>query len=210
MWPLPQQPLDARVEEDFPTVKRLLRTLRLMREQDTRATKVPQRSASETQDEADMRVACDRYIVNRLDNRIGYYRDRKDLSAKQAGRWRGAFLLATLLVILLGTLLLVAEIHGAWARSDRDFVALPFSAPLATALVTLFSPVWHALDFVEAFQQLFQALIIIAPFVAAYSLATMSLLDCTRRERRYDEMARFLERTRGTPSGTGPMPDVCG
>ena len=33
---------------------------------------------------------------------------------------------------------------------------------------------------------------------SAYSLATMSLLDCRRRERRYDEMSSFLERTRDT------------
>jgi hypothetical protein len=202
MWPLPQQPLDAQDEEDFPRVKRLLRTLRLMREQDSRVTVPAPRSASEPQIEADMRVACDRYIVSRLNNQIDYYRDKKELAAKQSGRWRLAFRAATLVAILLGTLLLVPEIHHAWVESDHAFDALPFTAFVATALVTVFAPVWHALHFVETFEHLFQALLIIAPFVAAYSLATMSLLDCRRRERRYAEMAHFLERTRDTLSRT--------
>jgi hypothetical protein len=199
MWPLPQQPLDAQDEEDFPRVKRLLRTLRLMREQDTPAAVSAQRSPSEeTQDEADMRVACDGYIVHRLDNQIGYYRDKKGVAAKEARWWRFGFRVATLAVILLGTLLLVPRIHDAWAESDRAFVALPFFAPIATTLVAIFSPVWRASHFVETFKDPFEALIIIAPFFAAYSLATMSLLDCRRRERRYDEVASFLERTRDT------------
>jgi hypothetical protein len=202
MWPLPQQPLDAQDEEDFPRVKRLLRTLRLMREQDTRATVSAPRSPSETQDEADMRVACDGYMVNRLNNQIGYYLEKKQLAVKQARRWRFAFWGATLVVILLGTLLLVTKIHHAWAESDRAFVALPFFAPLAAALVALVSPLRHLAHSIETLEHPLEALIIIAPFVAAYSLATMSLLDCRRRERRYDEMSRFLERARDTLSRT--------
>jgi len=197
MWPLPQQPLDAQDEEDFPRVKRLLRTLRLMREQDT-ATVSAQRSPSETQAEADMRVACDGYIVNRLDDQISYYLGRKDLAARHAKRWRFGFRIATLAVLLLGTLLLVPKIHDAWAESARAFDALPFFAPVATALTTLLQPVRTASHFVERFKHPLEALIIIAPFFAAYSLATMSLLDCRRRERRYDEMATVLARTRDT------------
>ena len=202
MWPLPQQPLDAQDEEDFPRVKRLLRTLRLMREQDAPATVSAQRSPSETQDEADMRVACDSYIVNRLDNQIGYYRSKKDLAAKHARRWRFGFRAATLAVIVLGTLLLVPKIRDAWTESARVFDALPVFAPAATALEAILSPVSHASHLVETFKHPFEALIIIAPFFAAYSLATMSLLDCRRRERRYAEMASFLERTRNTLSRT--------
>ena len=103
------------------------------------------------------------------------------------------------------TILFDADAPDPWdARriyNDPEAKPVPeefFHDDLAAALVTIFSPVWRASHFVEAFRYPLEALIIIAPFVAAYSLATMSLLDCRRRERRYDEMSSFLERTRDT------------
>ena len=74
MWPLPLQPLDAADEEDFPRLKRLIRTLRLMRDMDEKAAvRGSVREPTETSLEANMREACRIYIEGRLVDQENYY-----------------------------------------------------------------------------------------------------------------------------------------
>lgn len=179
-WPLPLQPLDAQDEEDFPRVKRLIRTLRLLREQDTQAGvrgTVPQ--AGEPPLDADMRAACAFYRTERLLDQAGYYHDKLGQAQRQERRWRRDFQVATWTAIVVGVGLLAER--SAWLAG------------------------WHLLGGLA--ERWFEAVIIIAPFVAAHCLGILSLLDARRRCRRYGELrdfllglARTLERTHANPS----------
>ena len=175
LWPLPIQPLDAADEEDFPKLKRLLRTLRLVRALDPAAsiTATPRQPAQhpnrpwerETQIEADMRAATAYYIQDRLLSQANkYYQPQHQSGVKSERRWRAGFLTAIWTAIGAGTLLAILEI----AKSHTWFTTL------------------------------LMALVIIAPFVATWTLGMMTILDCRRRARRYDEMECFLRRIAGT------------
>jgi hypothetical protein len=206
MWPLPQQPLDAQDEEDFPRVMRILRTLRLLREQDRDAIIPATRGRDETQDAADMRVACGAYITNRLEHQIAYYTEKRDRALVQAGRWRRTFLWATFAVFLFGLFLVAGKLYETSEEAVEVFDVIPSLAPFVAAFVPL-APLWHGFGWLyHAIEHVVEAAIIVAPFLAAYALATMSLLDCSRRERRYEEMARFLTRMRDTLRRTESNP----
>jgi hypothetical protein len=137
-WPLPQQPLDAQDEEDFPKVKRLIRTLRLLREQDpAAAVQGTTREPGETQLEADMRAACEVYSRKRLEDQAGYYERQLGKALRQERNWRRAFQSATWTAIVVGLVLVL----------DRFF--------LAGGGQLLGGP----------FERLLEAIIIIAPFL---------------------------------------------
>lgn len=180
LWPLPIQPLDAADEEDFPKLKRLLRTLRLVRALDPAAsvTATPRQPAQhpnrtwerETQIEADMRAATAIYIQDRLLSQANHYYQRHHKSGVESERrWRAGFLIAIWTAIGAGTLLAILEILHA-----REWHV----------------PAWSIM--------LLMALVIIAPFVATWTLGMMTILDCRRRARRYDEMECFLRRIAAT------------
>jgi hypothetical protein len=178
-WSLPIQPQDARDEEDFPKVKRMVRTLRLLREQDgAAAVRGTQRQPHETQLEADMREACRSYIQQRLHNQAAYYaREHAKANATQLN-WRLGFQAATWTAILAGLLL----------AADRFLVAA------RSHLLGGFG------------ERVLEAVIIIAPFVAAHCLGTMAILDTPRRCRRYNEMRDYLERLANTLDRTDANP----
>jgi hypothetical protein len=178
-WSLPQQPLDAQDEEDFPRTKRLIRTLRLLREQDARAAiQGTPRGASETQLDADMRAACALYSVGRLDDQAAYYDRQLEKAQRQARRWRTGFQVATWSAVGIGLLLVgdrLVMVSGLDLLGDR-------------------------------LERLLEALLIIAPFVATYCLGTMAILDVRRRCRRYAEMGVYLRQLAATLNRTWANP----
>lgn len=178
-WPLPIQPLDASDEEDFPKVKRLIRTLRLLREQDSSAAirgTPPQ--VRETQLEADMRTACQNYVSDRLMHQAAHYSEQHFAARRQVARWRMGFVFATWVAIFAGLTLAVNRIF--WARGDYLLV--------------------------DTIEHWMEAVVIIAPFVAAHCLGMMTILDCRRRETRYDEMRHYLARLADTLAKTHANP----
>lgn len=181
MWQLPKQPLDAADEEDFPKLKRLLRTLRLMRELDTGAgTRADEQRCDESQEEADLRVGTENYIRLRLHDQARYY--HKNVKKAQASKKRNERLF---IGSLWGTILVGSGI--ALLKWKKLFVAGAVEAQ-ASVLET---PWLDLLQWAEL-------LVIMGPFLATYALARITILDCRRRARRYQEMQAFLLRLADT------------
>ncbi|MHC1769487.1 MAG: hypothetical protein AB9869_35255 [Verrucomicrobiia bacterium] len=179
-WSLPLQPLDAQDEEDFPRMKRLVRTLRLLREQDSGAAVqgiVPEKG--EPQRDANMRAACRMYCSERLEDQAKYYFRELAKAQRQGRNYRRGFQIATWSAITVGLVLAANRFAAVWERA------------LFGALT----------------QSLLEMIIIVAPFAAAYALSTMTLLDVRRRSSRYEELGQYLnrlakrlERTQANPS----------
>lgn len=193
LWPLPEQPLDAMDDEDFPKMKRLIRTLRLMRalDRDAAVSGSPRRgdlanpAEAETQREADMRVAIDHYVAGRLRDQIEtYFRKKIPVHEREETRWRRVLHGALALTIVFGLvfaahkiqLRFAGEHHAVAPAAEHHAIAHPAADP------------WRWME----------ALIIICPFVASFALGMMTLLDCRRRVRRYPEMAHHLTRLADT------------
>ena len=166
-WPLPVQTVNIQEDEVFPKVKRLIRTLRLLREQDAAAAvRSAHREPCETQLEADMRAACGMYAKERLQNQAHYFDGRHTHALAEERKWRLCFQAATWFAIGAGVAL----------AADRFF--------LVAGNHLLSGP----------FEKVFEAATIIAPFVAAHCLGTLTILDTRRRCRRYAEMSDYLQR----------------
>lgn len=166
-WPLPIQPAGTLDEDAFPGVRRLVRTLRLLREQDAdAAAPAATRLEGETQIDADMRVACDRYIVERLLDQATYYGNTRKKFRGIERRWRTGFLMATWTAIALGVVVALDRVMRTWGG--------------------------HLLG--DLAERALEAAIIIAPFVAAFCLGMMTVLDTRRRCRRYRELEDELRR----------------
>jgi hypothetical protein len=178
-WPLPLQPVNAVDEEDFPKVKRVIRTLRLLREQDAAAAvHGTPRQPEETELQADMRAACAFYARDRLLDQASYYESRLKSARASEQRWRSGFLVATWAAVVLGLSLAI----------DRSALALGHHL-----LSGLMEPV-------------LEAGVIIAPFVAAHCLSMMAILDSRRRSTRYAEIAAYLRRLADTLEKTDANP----
>lgn len=178
-WPLPVAPRAAPDEEDFPRIKRMIRTLRLLREQDGAAAVRDQpREPHETQLEADMRVACGRYITERLRDQAAYYGRKHQRAATEEHCWRRRFQIATWVAIVGGLALAGARL---WLAAGNH----PLSATI---------------------EHMLEAIIIIAPFVAAHCLGTMTIRDARRRCRRYAELQEYLNRLAETLEHTQANP----
>ena len=176
MWPLPTQPMDAADEEDFPKVKRLLRTLRIMRELDADAAIRNQPiKPGETQADADMRQASENYIQLRLYDQAHYYSDKMAASAGQLTNNMRLFHGALWGTMIIGS---IVAIHK-WEKVLGHHAAHHLSPWLDP---------WQWAEW----------LVIIGPFLASYALARITILDCRRRARRYDEMQWFLLRLSDT------------
>jgi len=179
-WPLPIQPAGALGEDDFPRMRRLVRTLHLLREQDVDApARASPRQPGESQLDADMRQACERYVDDRLRDQATYYESTRLAAHLRERRWRGGFQVATWTAISLG--LLLALDRAMLAGGGHLLARLP--------------------------ERVLEAAIIIAPFVAAYCLGMMAVLDTRRRCRRYHELevemrrlAVMLRQTAANPS----------
>ena len=203
LWPLPEQPLDAMDDEDFPKMKRLIRTLRLQRtlDRDAAVTGSPRRgdltkpAEAETQREADMRVAIDHYVSGRLRDQIdGYFRKKLPAHQREEARWRHVLHAALALTIVFG---LIFAAHKVQLRFAGDHHAAPTTAAHDTPAPA--APEAHASEHPAADPwRWMEALIIICPFVASFALGMMTLLDCRRRVRRYPEMAHYLSRLADT------------
>ena len=178
-WPLPLQSINVQDEEVFPKVKRLVRTLRLMREQDTEAAvRHTHREPCETQVEADMRAACSLYGKARLQDQSDYYEGKHKQALAEELSWRNKFQWATWMAIIAGLAL----------ATDR------FSVAMGNHLLSGF------------FEKGLEAATIIAPFLAAHCLSTMTILDTRRRCRRYAEMSDYLRRLANTLEHTEANP----
>jgi len=184
VWPLPLQPMDAMDEEDFPRVKRLIRTLRLMRAEDPQAAVrgtariVPEGRPwdGETQLEADMREATHFYIAGRLrDQSQKYYQKKLSKHRRQEKFWSRLLVGALLATIVLGVALVGHKIEGR-RHPHHSPEGHPWANPWKWA----------------------EAGVIIAPFVASFALGMGTVADCRRRIRRYPEMQRFLDRLADT------------
>lgn len=180
-WPLPLQPLDARDEEDFPKFKRLIRSLRLLREQDTNAAiQGTLCQPRESKAEANMREACAGYIKERLRDQAHYYREKHSKAKSQALFWRIGFIAATWLAIILGLVL----------AGDRILILFGSTHFLRVVYV----------------ERILEATIIIMPFVAAHCIGMSSIMDTHRRCRRYSELSNYLERLSNTLERTDVNP----
>lgn len=184
MWPLPLQPLDASDEEDFPLLKRLIRTLRLLRAMDPDAgVRASHREAGETSLEANMRVACEHYRDIRLFEQANDYFGRKGPGhVAEEKRWRRRFK-ASLWCAIIAALTL-ASLH-VWHYYDA-------------------SPTHHILP--HWFERTLEALLIMAPFFATYCLGMITILDSRRRSARYEEMRHYLHRLADTLSNCSSNP----
>ena len=126
-----------------------------------------------------MRVACQNYVHHRLlDQANEHYGPRHFTAQAQCARWRAGFLVATWSAIAIG--LTLAANKTVWARGHH------------------FLP-----DTVEHW---LEAFVIIAPFAAAHCLGMMTILDCRRRETRYEEMRHYLARIADTLPRTEANP----
>jgi hypothetical protein len=218
MWPLPRQPLDAADEEDFPKVKRLLRTLRLMRENDSAAAicNMPIRGdssqsydKSETQSEANMRAATEYYIKNRVLDQADHYRKQQAISERQHKFWDLIFQGSLIVTIALGLGLAgykvsklapkkpkLNEISASTTAKGTDPIAdnapkKQVENPNTPAHTCLKGPWIDPIKWVEF-------AVIIGPFLATYALGMITIRDCRRRTNRYKEMERFLHRLADT------------
>lgn len=199
LWPLPEQPLDAMDDEDFPKMKRLIRTLRLLRALDRGAavSGSPRRgdltnpAEAETQREADMRVAIDHYVTGRLRDQIDtYFRKKIPLHEREEALWRRVLHGALALTIVFGLVFAAHKIQLRFAGQHHADAVHAVHSPAAAehAIAHPAADPWRWME----------ALIIICPFVASFALGMMTLLDCRRRVRRYPEMAHHLTRLADT------------
>jgi hypothetical protein len=180
MWQLPRQPLDAADEEDFPKLKRLLRTLRIMRELDTEAaTQSPERLPNEIQEEADMRQGTENYIRLRLHDQARYYQTASKTGQKKLDANMRLFHVSLWGTIAVGAVLALFKWWKVWHGGDPKTLPPPGD------------------PWLDPFQWL-ELLVIMGPFLATYALARITLLDCRRRARRFDEMQWFLLRLADT------------
>ena len=184
LWSLPEQPLDAMDEEDFPKVKRLVRSLRLLRALDRGAGHQAARPAlpDESKREADMREACEDYAENRLLAQARYFQDKQYGAKQEEKRWHRRFVVALWTAIVVGLVLFLIKGTHAWEvmMHDQHAAAAAAGAPL----------MW---PFQQSSNWL-QAVAIIAPFYATYALGMLTVLDCRRRALRYEEMRHYLNR----------------
>lgn len=179
MWQLPEQPLDAADEEDFPKLKRLLRTLRLMREQDAGAAVVADNQEThiqETSQEANMRCGAENYIRLRLHDQARYYGDATAAGVARLNKNMRLYHWSLNGTIFIGLLLALHK----WQ--------LVLTQPHHSAHGDPWTDLW----------QWGEWLVIIGPSLATYALARITVLDCRRRARRYDEMQWFLLRLADT------------
>jgi hypothetical protein len=129
----------------------------------------------ETQAEADMRQASENYIQLRLYDQARYYSRKRVVSARQLKNNMRLFHGALWGTIIIG---LFVAIHK-WLK-----VCYPYQPHNVTPWLDL----WQWAEW----------LVIIGPFLASYALARITILDCRRRDRRYDEMQWFLLRLSDT------------
>lgn len=125
-----------------------------------------------------MREACARYITNRLIDHADYYRRTRLKAHSIERRWRFGFQAATWIAIALGLALAL----------DRAVQA--GGGHLLAGMA----------------ERALEAAIIIAPFVAAYRLGMMTVLDTSRRCRRYAELDDELRRMADTLGRTAANP----
>lgn len=172
-WDLPVQPLDAMDEEDFPKIKRLIRSLRLLRqlEDDPALRRGRKRPSAQLLDTA-MREACETYVRTRITGQAHYFEDKQWEAAAEEKRWRGRFRKALGTAIGVGVILVAAKMTHALNAHHQTDVHWPFR------------DVFHWLE----------AVVIIAPFYATYALGQITVSDCRRRSLRYDEMHHYLLR----------------
>jgi hypothetical protein len=187
------QPLDASDEEDFPKVKRLVRTLRLLRAMDKEAgVRGITRQPSETSLEANMRVACDNYRAERLLTKHNYFETTAPQHADAEKRWRFRFRASLYCAmgagLVLAALLLWEGSLSLWNEPDRSTKDSHSTSKHPFHIKAL------------------EALLIIAPFFATYSLGVITILDSSRRATRYDEMRHYLERLEDTLSHCSSNP----
>jgi len=202
LWPLPIQPLDAMDDEDFPKMKRLIRTLRLRRslDRDAAVGGSPRRgdltkpAEAETQQEADMRVAVEHYVSGRLREQVDtYFRKKLPVHRREEAFWRQVLHGALLLTIVFGLIFAGHKLQLRFAGDHASHTTQTHDTHAPAA------PVVHAIEHPAADPwRWMEALIIICPFVASFALGMMTLLDCRRRVRRYPEMAHYLSRTADT------------
>ncbi len=189
-WDLPKQPLDALDEEDFPKVKRLIRSLRLLRdlaEPTMRANAEPPREIrpGETLTEAKFREACGVYIEIRLKDQAAHYGKKRWEALRDERWWLVCFHVSLWTAIGCGLILLgykLKHVLGPHEVSGEHYWEL--FQPMA----------WVA------------AIAIIAPFFATYALGNITISDCRRRASRYDEMHHYLLRLAGTLESCEAMP----
>jgi hypothetical protein len=192
-WPLPLQPFGASDEEDFPKVKRLVRTLRLLRAMDTEAgvRGIP-RQPTETSLEANMRVACDNYRAERLLAQADYFAKAFPKHDTAEKRWRFRFR-ASLNCAIAAGLVLAGLLLWEGSLSLRNEPNRSTNDSHSTSEHTL-----HI--------KALEALLIIAPFFATYCLGMITILDSRRRATRYGEMHHYLVRLEDTLSHCSSNP----
>lgn len=95
-WTMPAAPLRVFDDEDFPHLKRLIRTLRIAREID--------QGASITEDKA-----IEGYINARVDDQARYFHKKHGQSVTEYNGWQRKFDLATGFVIVVGIIVGLAE-----------------------------------------------------------------------------------------------------
>lgn len=167
-WSIPQGPLKAFEEEDFPHFKRLIRSLRIARETDAVA------STACSEDDA-----VHSYIENRLNDQAEYFKRKHEQAVREHDGWQRKFNSATWFVIAVGGLIGLAEAADACCAACH--ITLP---PLIQSLSHGLHVVAPAIAF----------LLIVAPFYATYALAMLAIRDCRRRRDRFNGMKTFLER----------------
>jgi hypothetical protein len=198
MWPLPLQPLDASDEEDFPRLKRLIRTLRLMRAMDGKAAvRDTPRQPFETSLEANMREACDDYLVNRLLHQANdYYKAKRPQHVQEEDRWRFGFQASLWCAIAAG--LIVAGLHLWEHQQSTEHAGGQSPASEVADFRTSDVQAGTHLGPMHYLEKSLEALLIIAPFFATYCLGMITILDSRRRSSRYEEMRHYLKRLADT------------
>ncbi len=189
-WGLPRQPLDALDEEDFPKIKRLIRSLRLIRELADKQVKaqIPGPAEvlpGETAAEAVFREACRGYAKDRLEEQAQYYGGKRWEALRTEHCWHRWFKISLWTAVTCGSALVVYKLtHVLHAPQTTGDVKWPHA--------NIFE--WIA------------ALAIIAPFYATYALGKLTITDCRRRAARYDEMHHYLLRLAATLNACQAIP----